>query len=725
MLPEDPTSSSSGSGEPGDTTTVEIHEAPTDEGAGALSSPVDPQAIGGDRMRRAVAASGGGYSACFLPTDGIPRCKGHALEAPLPVAVDRVRSILGSGSDKYVAVRSDGTLWRWTRTGPGEDPEIEQIETEARFRTVTWTGARMCGVRTDGRLMCTHGPDTPTSTLVPFPELTAVVGVEVGVQMGCAVRAAGDVWCWGNNDLGQLGVDGIDESDEPIRVEGISGAVAIAVSRYSVCALLEGGGVSCWGSNQEGALGTGNALPEWTSSPVAVANISDAVSLVANVLTQGTRQAFCVVRANGTVSCWGDDFGVPAQRPNLAGVAQISVTHDLSIIALLADGTAVQTGTAGDPTITPIPGFDSGLVTPRIAAGKHHTCALRSNGTVACWGDNAQGELGDGTTVVRSTAVDVVGLTGAIDIASSLSHTCAVMQGGGAKCWGRNNSAELGDGGAAFPYATTPVDVADLGDIVAISPGSGSTCALRESGQVYCWGMNDHGQLGDGTFVDRSTPAPVTGLVDAIAISTGGKQYCAIRANGDTRCWGMGSTHQLGNGSDQDRTTPVTVKINALQSLSDTLAIAGDNAASCAVRANGVAYCWGSDLHGLGNGAAGFSQVYAQAVSGITSALDVAMGSSAQCVLLATGTVRCFGTNQYGELGDATAPLGVDQYTPRTVGSLFAPLTGVLAIDSGDDHSCAMLVTGAVKCWGMNSRGQLGDGTLTHRSSPVTVVDFP
>lgn len=706
-----------------------------------------PQAVGGDRTRIAVATSGSGYTTCFLPSDGIPRCYGRNqgmlgngndddvdAEVPEPVVgLDRVRGLWGFDFEFY-ALRVDGTLWRWGALSP-TPTQVAGIDNARDFAVAN---SIKCVVRSDGHVLCDssnlygqNGDGTTTPSNGMFREasgLTNAVDVAVGFSSVCALRAGGDVWCWGHNTKGQLGNGTFVDSHVPVQVEGVSGAVAIAAQVDVACALLEGGGVKCWGNNTELALGTGNAVPETTSTPVDVVGVTDAVSLVAQTQHIGPDRTLCVVRVGGGVKCWGSSYGAPTIHPTLTNVNQMTISMVRGTTALLADGTAVQTGADGDPTLTAVPEFNTGMAIPRIAAGHFHTCALRSNGTVACWGENSHGELGNGTNIDTTTPTDVVGLSGVIDLASTAAHTCALLRNGTAQCWGRNNEGQLGDGGAAFPESTTPVTVAGLSGITAIATASKSTCAVHESGGVYCWGVNDYGQLGDGTLVDHATPAAVTGISDAVAIATSGAHYCVARASGGVRCWGLGFYGELGNGTSNagsDSSVPVTVKRNAFTSLTNVIAIAGGNANACAVRADGTAHCWGSDLHGLGNGAAGNSQVYAQQVSSITNALDVSMGSSSECVLLANGTVKCFGTNQYGELGDWASPLGTDQYSPRTVGALFTPLSAVIAIDSGDDHSCAMLTNGTVKCWGWNSSGQLGDGTHTNRSTPVTVVSFP
>jgi alpha-tubulin suppressor-like RCC1 family protein len=455
--------------------------------------------------------------------------------------------------------------------------------------------------------------------------------------------------------------------------------------------------------------------------------IHDAISVHGSTEAIGVTGGFCVVRVGGRVSCWGAHHGdTPTEIEGLAGVTDMAVSPYGSLHVVLADGSALETGQFGDTTLTPIPGADVGVAAPDVATGSHHSCALRPDGTVACWGENSHGELGNGTTADSSTPVDIPGLSGVVDIAASTSHTCALLVDGTARCWGRNNEQQLGDGGAAFPESTTPVAVEGLDDLVSITPGSKSTCGIREDGGVVCWGVNEFGQLGDGTLEDHADPEPVSNLTDALYLASGPGHYCAVRVNGQVRCWGRGLEGQLGNlQHTANASSPTTVRTSLISVLGGVGAIAAGNASTCAVKAAGTAHCWGSDVHGLGNGAFGFSQDAPGLVSGITDAVDVALGSSSQCVLLASGNVKCFGSNTYGEIGSWSAQLGVDQATPRTVGTLYGPMSGAVALDSGFDHSCAALADGRVRCWGLNDRGQLGDGSTTNRSTPINVLTFP
>src|SRR5437773_763631 len=246
----------------------------------------------------------------------------------------------------------------------------------------------------------------------------------------------------------------------------------------------------------------------------------------------------CMRLPDGTVQCWGrNNFG---QLGNGDGN--------------LADS-SVPVAVRGLTTAT------------RVVTGDSHTCALLGDGTVQCWGVGDSGQRGDGTfNNISTVPVAVVGLSNAVAVAARGYHSCALLGDGTVRCWGRNADGQLGDGTVADPAtgppgSSTPVQVSGITGAAAVIAGGYHTCALFADGTAQCWGRNDDGQLGDGTFTRSSTPVRVGGVTGAVAVSAGILHTCALLANGTVKCWGAvgNGFGQLGNGATTGSSTPVTV----------------------------------------------------------------------------------------------------------------------------------------------------------------------
>jgi alpha-tubulin suppressor-like RCC1 family protein len=351
-----------------------------------------------------------------------------------------------------------------------------------------------------------------------------------------------------------------------------------------------------------------------------------------------------------------------------------------------------------------------------VSAGGYHSCAVMTDGSVTCWGDNENGALGDGTLTNRRRPITVPGLTVIESVSAGGGHTCALTVAGGVKCWGGNGSGQLGDG--TTTRHLSPIDVPGLtSGVAAIATGELHTCILTDGGGVKCWGANKLGQLGDGTTTRRLTPVDVVGLTSGVAaISAGLWHTCAVTVTGGARCWGSNYNGELGNGTTRKKPHPVDVS----GLTSGVAAISAGGVHTCALTTAGGALCWGGNFDGAVGDGTRISRTTPVNVSGLGSGVAaISAGGIHTCALTVAGGMKCWGRNADGELGDGTSHR---RFVPTDVWGL---TTGVAAISAGSSwalaHTCAISVVDAVRCWGFNEEGQVGDGTVSERSIPITV----
>jgi alpha-tubulin suppressor-like RCC1 family protein len=287
--------------------------------------------------------------------------------------------------------------------------------------------------------------------------------------------------------------------------------------------------------------------------------------------------------------------------------------------------------------------------------------------------------------------------------------SCALNMSGAALCWGDGKVGQLGTG--FLGASSSPVAVAGGLTFASISPGIYHGCGLASGGAAYCCGRNDQGALGDGTLTQRLSPTPVSGGLQFTVIRTGMHFSCGL-SNGAAYCWGQGQFGVLGNGTKVVSSAPVPVSgAHTFTALVTGLFHA------CALDTSGAAWCWGDNrAFGLGDGTTTNSAVPLRVMGGLVfTALSAGEGSS--CGLTPTGAAYCWGYNYYGQLGDGKSGSGTSRGAP-------APVLGGLsftALRSGNIHVCGITSGGSAYCWGDNTYGQLGDGTLVARLSPVAV----
>ena len=389
----------------------------------------------------------------------------------------------------------------------------------------------------------------------------------------------------------------------------------------------------------------------------------------------------------------------------------------------------------------PIPigrGALAGKTVTNITAGYNHTCAVTSDGTAACWGANSGGQLGNGTTNNSNTPVAIT--SGALagktvtNITAGYNHTCAVLSDGTAACWGDNGNGQLGNGTNASSNTPVAVTTGALAGktVTNINAGDYHMCATTSDGTAACWGDNGYGHLGNGTNASSNTPVAVTG--GALAGKTvtnvtagGNRQYsnmaklnhsCALLSDGTVACWGANQFGQLGNGTTINSTTPVPVTDDALTGKTVTDITAGV-AHTCAVLSDGTVACWGYNSNGqLGNGTTINSTTPVPVTGGALTGktvTNITAGFGHTCAVLSEGTVACWGYYEdEGLSGGTDTPVAV------TGGALTGKT--VTNITAGFGHTCALISDGTVSCWGNNNNGQLGNGTTINSTTPVTAI---
>lgn len=510
---------------------------------------------------------------------------------------------------------------------------------------------------------------------------TQVVG---GNSHTCGRTDTGGVRCWGSNFNGELGNGTTLHQSVPVEVLGLTSDVAaIDAGANSTCALLNTGAVRCWGAGVYGGLHDDGSTYQ-SAVPLEI------VGLSAGVLAIGVGENHaCAALAAGGVRCWGRNdagqLGDGTTETSFAPVNVVGINERISALAL----------------------------------GRYYSCALAEQREVKCWGRNAEGQLGNGTTLAQHTPTAVSGLSVRVTaITAGVSHACALLEAGNVMCWGNPEFTGVGEG-AIDVWQTVPLDVIGLpASVIAIDANWAHTCALLETERVYCWGQNFAGQLGNSSTVTQRTPTLVTGAYrfGHASIATGTMHSCAVTIIGSVFCWGDDRYGQLGSGRFLRRNTVSAV---LLDETSRAINLGINH--SCAVTTQGAVKCWGS------NGSQRLSSRPFQNESTPMTVMElqqgirtVAVGSSHTCVVTETNGVKCWGGNWLGQLGG-----GIDMPWPGTLVDVVGLSDNVTAIAVGASHSCALRTDGRVQCWGYNRDGQLGDGTTIDRNVPTDVIELP
>lgn len=346
------------------------------------------------------------------------------------------------------------------------------------------------------------------------------------------------------------------------------------------------------------------------------------------------------------------------------------------------------------------------IVPTRISVGWQNACVSLSDGTIRCWGANANGEVGDGTKSPRYRPVTIAGLSGALGVAQGDDHTCAWTSGGQVYCWGANANGQLGN--STFTASTSPVLVTGISagsgvqDVVC---GSRWTCARFAAGYVKCWGYNGFGAVGDGTAIDRSSPGIVAGVsaVTSIGGAAGTTHVCVVDG-GTVKCWGDGSGDRLGAGGS----TTVKAPQLTVPSIATATQVSVSGYTTCVRLSSGGLQCWGyNNLGEVGDG----SRVQRNAptsVFGIASGALAVRVAGFGCAFMTDGSTQCWGDNS-------------PSLSPAPAAVAFLAGATDLSGYANYPHATCAIISGDVICFGGNDYGQLADGTTTTPAAPEHV----
>jgi alpha-tubulin suppressor-like RCC1 family protein len=659
-------------------------------------------------IENVVDVSNGFGHTCALDTSGVVWCWGNNMEGQL-------------GLGDYWSTATP----RPVRGLPGAAVAISSGKTHSC--AVAAGGVWCWGANFSGELGTAVGEAGSPSPVAVAGLPGAATDVTVGDRSSCAI-VSGAAWCWGDNTFGSLGDGTGQNSATPVAVEGLgSGVTQIAAGVLHTCAIANGG-AKCWGNNFSGQVGDG-VSGQVVLAASQVAGLTTGVIAIAAGATHT-----CAIVAAGAVKCWGENgngqlgtdavgqSGVPVAATGLTVPARDLATGALHTCVTGTDDTPrcwggnsysqLGIGEGHDSNVAVVPIGLTAAVRSVDTRG-FHSCALRNDGRVACWGFNAYGQAGEGSAMLRTAPVAVpIANVGAL--AAGAAHTCAVASGG-VQCWGYNGEGAIGTGEATL-YVSTPFAIPGLAaGATAVTAGFDHTCAVVDGG-VWCWGNNEYGQLGDGSNNNADAPVAVKGLASGVTqISAGGNQTCAVQ-NGDVLCWGYGGAGVLANGTTNDTNSPLPTV--GLDGVVTSLSIAQNH--GCAIVAD-AAKCWGiADAGQLGNGSSsGFSPtpVAVQGLGAGSGVTAISSGYNHTCAV-ANGAATCWGYDGYGQLGNGI--LNDTQLTPAPVSGLDA---GVVAIAAGDDTTCAVQ-HGSVLCWGGDYDGDVGNGgpPRSQRLVPTHVI---
>ena len=700
---------------------------------------------------------------------------------------------IDAGFSHTCAIASDNKVYCWGNGASGQlgNGSTSQQTTPvavsqgampagATIRSINVGEEHSCAIASDNKAYCWgaatygllgNGATTPNRTTPvavsqgAMPAGSTILKINTGRYHTCALASDNKVYCWGGGWYGQFGNGGTVQETTPVAVsQGAmpagSTVVDIMTGEDFTCAIASNNNAYCWGGNSFGQLGDNSKTQRTT--PVAVAQGSLPAGATIRQLTGGATHT-CALASDNKAYCWGGGHlgqignGSTSQQSTPTAVSTISSLAEIaqSVFRVFGESSSATPGSplASDNSAAVLSSIGSnfrirlGLTNKEIVQqhsvnnGGSHSCVISADSKGYCWGNAANGRLGNGssspdqTTPVAISQGDMPSGATFREISAGPTHTCAVASDHKAYCWGPSGNNQLGNGSTSSQTTPTAVSQGAMpsgATILQIDTGIASSCVIASDNKAYCWGSGSYGRLGNGSNTSQPTAVAVSqGAMPSGAtfrqIAVAHNHTCAIGSDNKAYCWGENTDGRLGNGLNSNTNTPVAVSQGAMPSGATVLQIAVGELSTCAVASDHKAYCWGHGGNGrLGNGSTSSSNTPVAVSQGDmpsgATIIQVTVGGSYACAIASDHKAYCWGDGNYGRLGNGAS--SGDQTVPDAVLQGAIPSnTAVYDISAGDAHTCASFANDRVYCWGYGGSGRLGNGDTVDQTSAVDLGD--